>query len=124
MWKDVPDLTEAIALAKKCPSAGAIRGYSAHITKDQISCYGAPVYIVICCNPAAYEKRYGTRGKDLYAIQDATIFGAYLQLILTDMGLATCWIGAFREEKIKRAIGIVEIRPIAIIAVGYKNNGG
>ena len=121
MWKEIPDLTEAIALAKKCPSAGAIRGYWVHVTTEKIAPYNASAYVVICCDPAAYESRYGVRGMELYAIQDATVFGAYLQLILTDMGLATCWIGAFREEKIKRAIGTIELRPIAIIAVGYEN---
>lgn len=118
-WKEVPDLTEAIALARKAPTAGGIRGYWAHVTKEPIGPYGAPTYIVVCADPAAYEKRYGARGMDLYSIQDATIYASYLQLILTDMGLATCWIGAFNEDKIKRAVGIIELKPVVILCVGY-----
>jgi nitroreductase len=119
MWKEVPGLTEAITLARRAPTAGGIRGYRAYITKEPIGPYGAPVYIVICADQSAYEKRYGDRGMNLYAIQDATIYAAYLQLILTDMGLATCWIGAFNEERIKGAIGIAELKPVVILAVGF-----
>ena len=117
--KEVPDLSEIIALAKKCPSAGAIRGYDIILTKDKIAPYDAPLYAVILTNPDTYAK-YGKRGWRLYSIQDATIFGAYLQLLLTDMGLSSVWIGAFREERIQRDIK-TNLRPIAIIAIGYKN---
>jgi nitroreductase len=113
-------LNEVIALAKKGPSAGAIRGFWVAVTRERIASYEAPVYVVICADPAAYEARYGARGMELYAIQDATIVGAYLQLLLVDRGLASCWIGAFKEHKIQRAIGTIELRPIAIIAVGYE----
>ena len=116
--KEVPDLEELIALARLSPSAGAIRGYKIIPTKEKITRIDAPLYLVICADPEAYA-RYGDRGRNLYAIQDATIFGAYLQLLLVDRGLASVWIGAFREEKIKRVLG-TELRPVAIIAVGYE----
>lgn len=119
---DVPNeiLEEIIALARKSPSAGAIRGYKTIITREKIVSIDAPVYLVICANPEAYAPRYGDRGKDLYSIQDATIFGAYFQLLLVDRGLASVWIGAFREGRLKQALNIEEnLRPIAIIALGY-----
>jgi len=118
--KDIPDLMDIIALAKKGPTAGGIRGYWVVVTKEKIAPYDAPAYIVICADPSAYNARYGIRGMELYAIQDATIVGAYLQLLLVDVGLASCWIGAFHEDKIKRAIGTIELKPVAIIAVGYE----
>lgn len=117
MWKEVPDLTDVIALAKKGPSAGAIRGYELIVTKEKLA-YNAPVCIVICINEAAYGKKYGERGRTLYAIQDAAIAGAYLGLLLVDRGLSSVWVGAFREEKVKRIIGTA-LRPVAVIAVGY-----
>lgn len=116
---EVPDLGELIALARMSPSAGAIRGYKTILTKEKITSVDAPLYLVICTDPEAYNKRYGERGKNLYAIQDATIFGAYLQLLLVDEGLASVWIGAFREDKIKKIIN-TELRPVAIIALGYE----
>ena len=118
MWKEVPDLTEIIELAKKGPSAGAIRGYQTIVTKEKLA-YNAPVSVVICIDEAAYEKRYGERGRSLYAIQDAAIFGAYLGLLLVERGLCSVWVGAFRENKVKRILG-TELRPIAVIAIGYE----
>ena len=115
--KEVPDLTEIIELAKKGPSAGAIRGYQAIVTTEKLV-YNAPVSVVICIDEAAYEKRYGERGRNLYAIQDATIFGAYLGLLLVEWGLCSVWVGAFREDRIKRILG-TELKPVAVIAVGY-----
>lgn len=117
--KDIPDLEEMIALARMGPSAGAIRGYTVIITKEKVGPYNAPVYVVICVNQEAYVHRYGSRGYDLYSIQDAAIFGAYLQLLLVDRGLASVWVGAFNEGRVKRIIG-TELRPVAIIAVGYE----
>jgi nitroreductase len=117
----VPDLGELIALARKSPSAGAIRGYETIITEEKIINIDAPVYVVICANPEAYAGRYGDRGRSLYAIQDATIFGAYFQLLLVDKGLASVWIGAFNEGRVKKTLGLKEnLRPIAIIALGYE----
>ena len=117
---DVADqvLEEIIMLSRKCPSAGAIRGFKAFITREKLV-YDAPVYIVICCDPSLYETRYGDRGKNLYAIQDATIFGTYIMLLLVDRGLASVWVGAFREGKVQHLLGTT-MRPIAILAVGYK----
>ena len=119
---DIPDslLEELITLAKKGSSAGAIRGYEAIITRD-FDIYGAPVYVVICIDVVPYAKRYGTRGMDLYAIQDAAIFGAYLQLLLVDAGLSSVWIGAFREVKVQKILKTT-LRPVAIIALGYKKD--
>ena len=118
---DVPDLAEIIALARRAPSAGALRAYETILTKEKISRIDAPMYMVICANPQAYSVRYGERGRDLYSIQDATIFGAYFQLLLVDMGLSSVWIGAFREGRIKSVLKIAEhLKPVAIIAIGYE----
>jgi nitroreductase len=115
------DINEIIVLARKCPSAGAIRGYEVIITKEKIVNVNAPVYLVICANPEAYTKRYGERGRDLYSVQDATIFASYIQLAIVDAGLSSVWIGAFRESKIKKILQIGEhLRPVAIIALGFE----
>ncbi len=112
-------LEELIVLARKSPSAGAIRGYKTIITREKITSYDAPVYLVICIDPEKYAVRYGDRGRNLYAIQDSAIFAAYIQLLLVDKGLDSCWIGAFKEERIKKLLNI-NLRPVVILAIGYK----
>lgn len=116
----LPDemLEDVIKMAGKGPSAGGIRGFRAIITREKLA-YDAPAYIVICVDQELYASRYGDRGRDLYAIQDAAIFGAYLTLLLVDRGLSSVWVGAFRENKVKRILGTA-LRPVAILAVGYE----
>jgi len=117
-----PELEERILdLATKGPSAGGIRGYSIIPTNLPLTQYNAPLYFVFSAAPAKYARRYGDRGRDLYAVQDATIAAAYAQLAAVDLGLASVWVGAFRESKIQRLLGLGEDeRPVAIIAVGYE----
>lgn len=115
----VKRIKEAIELAQTGPSAGGIRGWEVFMTLDPISHYEAPCYIVVCANQGKYIKRYGDRGYDLYSIQDTAIVAAYLQLILVDIGLDSCWIGAFNEGRVKRAVG-ANYRPVVVLAVGYQ----
>jgi nitroreductase len=113
-------LVEMVRLATQAPSAGALRAYEIIVTDEPLTRYGAPVNFVICAAPEVSAKRYGERGRQLYAIQDATIVGAYLQLIAVDMGLSTVWVGAFREGRVRRMLQLGnDLRPIAIIPVGY-----
>jgi nitroreductase len=55
----------------------------------------------------------------LYAVQDATIACAYAMLAATALGLATVWVGAFRDDEVRRAIrGSEDIVPVAILPIG------
>jgi nitroreductase len=63
--------------------------------------------------------RYGTRG-DMYAVQDATILAAYIQLVAVNYGLSTCWVGAFREYRIIKELVLEDnLKPIAVLPIGY-----
>ena len=117
-----PELVEQIIqLARKAPSAGALRSYEIIVTDQQLTPYEAPVSLVVCALPEKSAERYGSRGRTLYAIQDATIVGAYIQLIAVDLGLSTVWVGAFREGRVKKALGLEDgLRPVAIIPLGYQ----
>lgn len=110
-------INEVLTLARHGPSAGAIRGFEAIVTTEKLA-YDAPLHLVICIDEKAYEPRYGDRGRNLYAIQDAAIYGAYIGLLLMERGLSSCWVGAFREGKIQRIVGTA-LRPVAIFSVGY-----
>lgn len=122
--QEVPEdvVREIVGLASTAPSAGAIRGYKVIGTKKPpITSVKAPWYLVVCCKPEAYAKRYGERGKTLYALQDATIVAAYIQLIAVDRGLATVWVGAFSERAVSALLELPEnVRPIAVLPLGYE----
>ena len=76
--------------------------------------------LVICSNPSRTINAYGKRG-EMYCRQQA---GAAIQTFLlkiTEAGLATCWIGHFIEEQVKRALRIPEnINVEAIFPIGYE----
>ena len=119
----VPDdvLLDILKLAERAPSAGGLRPYHVVITGKKLTPYKAPVSVVVCALPERSAKRYGDRGRHLYAIQDATIYAAYIQLLAVDAGLDTVWVGAFRESQIRKALELDDdIKPVAIIVMGYR----
>ncbi len=76
----------------------------------------APVIIVACADPHLSGSRNGID----YYIADTAIAMEHLILAATDVGLSTCWIGAFNEKKIKELLGIPpRIRVVALTPVGY-----
>lgn len=126
-------IREILQLAQLAPSAGNIQAYRVKIIKSQEekeklkeatfskqpSITGAPVVLVICANPEESGEKYGERGKELYAIQDATIFATYLQLVLASIDLASVWVGAFDENEVKSVLELPEnLRPIIMLPCG------
>lgn len=118
--------------AQMAPSAGNIQGRDYIIVTDkeikqqlvkaasnQKFINQAPVIIVFVANIERSSSRYGGRGV-LYAIQDATSSVNNLMLAAHDLGLGTCWIGAFDEDSVKAILKIpINLKPVAIIPVGY-----
>lgn len=126
-------ITTLIDAARKAPSAGNLQDWNfiivseknlirqtAQYCVDQYWIQTAPILIIVCALPEKHEMFYGLRGKRLYAIQDCAAAIENLLLAATDSGLASCWIGAFEEEKIRTLFAIPQdVRPQAIITVGY-----
>lgn len=128
-------IEKILELANLSPSAGNLQARRVVIVKDlqkkikladacleQTFIAEAPVVFVILADLEESEKKYGERGRKLYALQDATIFAAYLQLAATFLGLDSCWIGAFIEREIQKLLEIPSnLIPIAVIPVGYRD---
>lgn len=129
-------ITTIIDAARKAPSAGNLQDWSFIIVTDkelikQVSTYAleqywiqtAPVLIVVCGLPEKHELYYGLRGKRLYNVQDCAAAIQNILLAATDLGLGSCWIGAFEEDKIKVLFAIPpDVRPQAIITLGYSDD--
>ncbi len=126
----IRQILEIIALA---PSAGNLQALEIYLVTDhqqkralakaalgQEFVASAPVVLVFCACPERSAGRYGERGRRLYAIQDATIACAYAMLAVTDLGLATVWVGAFGDSAVSRAIGLpADVQPVALLPIGY-----
>jgi len=76
--------------------------------------------IIIACSNDDKVIFYGKRGKDLYAIENVSAAIQNILLAANDLGIGSCWVGAFDEKEIKKILKIPEnVRPIAIIPLGY-----
>ncbi len=82
----------------------------------------APVAIVVCADMEHIGRSYGSRGRELFALQDTAAAVQNILLAVADLGLSSCWIGAFDEGKAAKILGLDgEIRPVAILPIGYSN---
>jgi nitroreductase len=80
----------------------------------------APAVVVVCAVPEESVRVYGSRGRDLYCLQDTAAATENLMIAATDAGLATCWVGAFDEAAVARDLDLASgWRPVALVSVGY-----
>ena len=81
----------------------------------------APLLIVGCSQLDIVANRIGTRisGIEYYRI-DLGIAMEHMVLKATELGLGSCWIGWFSEEKAKKILNIPKkIKVSAMLAIGY-----
>jgi nitroreductase len=127
--RDVERLIEA---ARWAPSAGNIQPWAFVVVKDvetkrklssatlQTLIQEAPVVIVVCADLIRSSSGYGNRGVHLYSLQDTAAATENILLAAQELGLATCWVGAFRENEVAKAVKAPRnLRPVAMVAVGY-----
>jgi nitroreductase len=76
----------------------------------------APVVIVCCSLESEYMM---TCGQYAYTI-DLSIAIDHMTLAATELGLGTCWIGAFYEDQVKVILSIPDrIRVVELLTLGY-----
>ena len=122
-----------IDAARWAPSAGNIQPWEFIIVKNsevkrrlaeaalnQKFVEEAPIVIVVCADESRSFKGYGLRGKSLYCIQDTAAAIQNIHLAACSLGLATCWVGAFKEEDVRKILDVPDgVRPVALVPVGY-----
>lgn len=88
----------------------------AEAAKNQWFIAEAPVVIAACGTETKYVM---TCGQHTYTI-DVSIAVAHMTLEATELGLGTCWIGAFYEDRVKEILGIPDhIRVVTLLPMGY-----
>lgn len=78
----------------------------------------APLVLVVCGLPdEAFPTIGGYMSSDVI---DVSIAVDHLTLAAHALGLGTCWIGWFKEEKVKELLGIPEdVKVVALTPLGY-----
>ncbi|MBM4350685.1 MAG: nitroreductase [Deltaproteobacteria bacterium] len=78
----------------------------------------APIIIVAC---GTESKAIMACGQPAYTV-DVSIACAFMLLQAYELGLGTCWIGAFEEDEVKKILKIPEeVRVVAMTPLGYSN---
>ena len=131
--EDIPPeyVDKIIQAGQLAPSAGNLQGREFIIVRDtatreklseaalkQRFVRDVPVCIVVCTNLPRTKSKYGPRA-DLYVVQDTAASVMNMMLQAVDLGLGTCWVGAFEESRVSEILELPQgIRPVAIIPVG------
>jgi len=120
-------LSKVLEAARLAPSAMNMQPYAFVVTSDSetiekisSACnqeWDAPTIIVVCAFP---EEAWVRDDGEEYWKADAAIAMNNMSLQACAEGLGTCWIVAFKEEKVKDILGIgAEARVVAMTPLGY-----
>lgn len=131
----IPDevLLQILEAARWAPSAGNLQPWHFVVVKNndvkrllaiaalnQMFIAEAPVVIVVCTIPTVSASRYGVRGEKLYCIQDTAAATQNMLLAAASLGVGSCWVGAFDEDRVRTLLKLPNyVRPVAIVPMGY-----
>ncbi len=127
------DLEEILQAADSAPSAGGLKAREVVTTMDdpikrrlvtasynQEFIFEAPVVLVFFAVPGCSAMKYGGRGEELYALQDATIAASFAWLQAVALGLGAAWVGAFDDDEVIKIMDAGRgLRPVCIMPIGY-----
>jgi len=126
-------LQQILRAANLAPSAGNLQAFKIVVVKSEAkrrqlaaAALGqqfvsqAQLALVFVADLKRSAGRYSNRGRELYALQDATIACAYAQLAAQELGLSSVWVGAFDAKAVADAINAgKDMLPVAILPIGY-----
>ncbi len=91
------------------------RKQTAVAANEQMFIASAPA-ILVCCSITDYVMRCGQKISSI----DVSIAMEHIALAAVAEGLATCWIGSFFPEKVKKVLDIPkDVEIVELMAIGY-----
>lgn len=129
-WLLVSEILEAGRLA---PSSGNLQNWYFIVIKDKeikkkiidLSddsswALNAPVFIAICADTERAKRMFGSKGVELYSIQNCACASMQMLLKACDLGLSSAWLGNYDEKEVSKVLGIKQdSRLMNIIVLGY-----
>ncbi len=86
---------------------------------DHVPCADAPAFFVLSADTERATRKYGARGWR-YAVLEAGHAAQMILLHALELGLATCELGAFRDESVARILRFSPRElPLVVIACGH-----
>jgi len=135
-YEDKPVETDKIGfLLEACrwsPSAGNRQPWEVVVidskeTIEKLACASleqmwmktAPLILAMCLNEKMGKGTYGERW-EMYALETMGMAIENIMLAAHSLGLGSCCVGAFEEDKVKSIINCIDtVKPVALITVGY-----
>jgi nitroreductase len=129
-----PEKLEAIlSAANRAASAANLQAYHIYVVRaagakqalvaaaaGQAFVAKAPVVLVFAVDPARSAAKYGTRGEQVYCMQDACAAVGNAMLAAVELGLGTCWVDAVEEKLAGEILGLPPgHRAAVILPIGY-----
>lgn len=85
----------------------------------------APVFIVVCADIDRAKRMFGSRGENLYSIQNCASAITQMMLKAYDLSLGSAWIGSFDDAGLSKVLEIEQgIKPQVVLAIGYPAEEG
>ena len=133
--EDVSDETvrQIIEAGMLAPSAGNMQSWEFIIVRDKTTKYSlsqealgqthvleSPVTIIVADNTKIAEKRYGSRGREVYSFVSTGAAIQNMLLMAVSLGLGAAWVGSFKERPVQEILKLPEeIRPVGLVALGH-----
>ena len=132
---DKDDLFLLVEAGMHAPSAGNLQDFkfivtikqdiinkTAELCMEQGWISTAKGLIVICSQPKKQKEWYGPKGDHIFAIQNASAAAQNILLAAHSIGLASCWVSGFDQQKIDNLFGTgSDARVEVILPIGYPN---
>lgn len=97
-----------------------VKGALVEAALNQTFIQEAPVVIVACTDTMRSASRYGERGVGFYSLLDAAASVENMILTVYELGLGTCWVGAFNDDMVSETLKLPSyVRPVAILPIGH-----
>lgn len=123
------DLNKILEAARLAPSAKNLQEWKYVVVrdkgiieqlvpacKDQKFISGASAIVVACSDQTDYVM---TCGQNAYTV-DLAISLEHMVLMAAELGIGSCWIGAFYENRVKELLNIPnKVRVVSLLTLGY-----
>lgn len=127
-WK----IEKILEAAKLAPTAVNFQPQKLYVIKSQEAMarlvairpvFGAPLAIIICYDDTRSWKNSRDGGHDSGEV-DAAIVTTHMMMQAWELGIGSCWVGAFAPAAVAEEFGLpAGVHPVAILPLGYPAAG-
>jgi nitroreductase len=126
-------LEAVLSAANQAASAGNLQAYQIYIVRHEPTKQAlvaaaagqkflatAPVVLVFAVDPERSTAKFGSRGAQIYCMQDACAAVCNAMLAAVEQGLGTCWVDAVDEALAGKVLGLpAGQRAAVLLPLGY-----